>query len=489
MMTTALQQTPKKVASSTSPLNPNYIDVNDINKQSRFWCFTVNNYVCQYSEMPKGVTYLVSGQEVGDAGTPHLQCYVELERGQRRSFVSKLFPGAARIAIRWSDAQKASDYCKKDGNFVEFGELSSIVKKPGKRNDLQEIADKIKAGVDISQIQLEHQTTYMRNYRGIQHYRNVIHKPLVHRPNLRVHLFIGKTRLGKSHHARVTLGAWPKPVGKGLWFDGYDREKTVVIDEFRGQFPLSDVLQITDPYQVAVETKGGHTWFEPDLLIFTTNISPMAMYTEHDAESREAFFARFHKVFWWYAKQQFMELTAEQQSKLFQDGTYPHIPITTPTSVRPSHLDGKQPSPPKLKRCRTSTNLAKELLASNSKPPAYRMDHKSGKLVRPLKQLKVINLKEVPETQLHKAQEINLVEPSCDEDDPIEFTQDTQVIQAEDDSTSDEVVVPDTQVPWQEMETQQDHWNSDDDLFEEESSVSGLMSEEDSACDSELSTD
>lgn len=482
MSTTA----PKKSASSTSALNTAVrLDLNDINRQSRYWCFTVNNYVRQYSEMPKGVSYLVSGEEVGEEGTPHLQCYVELERGQRRSFVAKAFPGAAKVAARYATAYNASQYCKKEGKFVEFGVLSTLVKNQGKRNDLQEVAEKLYQGVDIKDIQQEHMTTYMRNYRGIQHLRNAIHVPAVHRPNLKVHLFIGKTRLGKSHYARVTLGAWPKPVGKGLWFDGYDRQKTVVIDEFRGQFPLSDVLQITDPYQVAVETKGGHTWFEPDLLIFTTNTNPMNMYVDHDSDSREAFFARFNEVYWWYAKYQFMVLNEQQRKNLFDAGEYPLVPNTATPTIRPFCLDGAQPPAPKLKRSRASLNLAKEVADAEKGTPLRRFDLSSGKLRRPLKQLKV-TATVVPETQPHCSPPTQVIDLVCSE----EFTQPTQVIDGDDVSISDESAAISTLNSWQqETQPEQDwpdeqEWPSDEDLFGGESG-SELCSESSSTSDEE----
>lgn len=55
----------------------------------------------------------------------------------------------------------------------------------------------------------------------------------------------------------MVLKAFAKPIGKGLWWDGYEREEVVVIDEFRGQYPLSDMLQLLDPYKLQVECNGG----------------------------------------------------------------------------------------------------------------------------------------------------------------------------------------------------------------------------------------
>lgn len=48
--------------------------------QGHNWCFTVNNYTAEEIVAVKSLEYkyLVIGFEVGEEGTPHLQCYVEL---------------------------------------------------------------------------------------------------------------------------------------------------------------------------------------------------------------------------------------------------------------------------------------------------------------------------------------------------------------------------------------------------------------------------
>jgi len=374
----ALNQLPKNKPVASGPKTKNSsrdLPIDDINKQSRFWCFTVNNYVAQFASLPPNCTYLVSGEEVGEEGTPHLQCYVELTRNQRRSYVSKMFP-TAHISVRYdkSTGKDASDYCKKDGKFVEFGTLAKAPER-GKRTDLTEIAALASGGASIQQIYESNPATYMRNYRAIQHVRQITHKPAPFRPNLTVRLYIGATRTGKSFHARVTEECFAKPVGKGLWFDGYDRHKKVVIDEFRGQYPLSDFLQITDPFQVQVETKGGHTWFEPDLIIITTNDHPSDMYTEHKQETRDAFFARFKEVWWWYAPRKYIVLNEQQRTEFFNDRKYPSVPIDAEMVVVPPRFQNSSPSNPPKKLTRQNATVSEELA------PQYRWDHGKNSLM------------------------------------------------------------------------------------------------------------
>lgn len=381
----ALNQLPKNTPNPAPTNNhaPRSLALDDANKQSKYWCVTVNNYTAQFAALPTGCTYLVSGEEKGEAGTPHLQCYVELSRHQRRAYVAKLFP-SAHLQPRYANAtsEQAANYCKKDGKFVEFGTISKAPER-GKRTDLVEIANLAKTGATLQQIYESNPSTYMRNYRAIQHVRQITHTPLAYRPNLQVRLYIGATRTGKSYHARVTEDCFAKPVGKGLWFDGYDRHKKVVIDEFRGQYALSDFLQITDPFKVQVEIKGGHTWFEPDLIIVTTNDHPTTMYLDHAPETREAFFARFQEVWWWYSPRKYLILTPEQRTKFFQEQKYPSVPIDAPMVVRTPFLEDKRPAKkPKLNRQNATISEA-------TVPPPYTYDHPTKSIKRAAKSARI----------------------------------------------------------------------------------------------------
>lgn len=94
----------------------------------RHWCFTLNNpteadqeLLDQAWEQGK-LEYLICGNEVGATGTPHVQGYMILKKQGRLSAVKKLLP-RAHIEPTKGLPQQAADYCKKDGDFQERGEL------------------------------------------------------------------------------------------------------------------------------------------------------------------------------------------------------------------------------------------------------------------------------------------------------------------------------------------------------------------------------
>lgn len=110
------------------------------------WCFTLNNYteteLSDFLHWSENCSYVVVGEEFGENGTPHLQGFFILKRRRRLTQV-KLIPGLARAHLevaRGTNAQ-ASDYCKKDGSYREFGTLKTA---QGSRSDFEQLRDWIK---------------------------------------------------------------------------------------------------------------------------------------------------------------------------------------------------------------------------------------------------------------------------------------------------------------------------------------------------------
>lgn len=93
------------------------------------WCFTLNNPTDEESDQVQAAyeeahcRYLVVGRETGETGTPHLQGFCIFKDSQRLSGCKRLLSSRAHYEhARGSNAQ-ASDYCKKDNDFYEFGTL------------------------------------------------------------------------------------------------------------------------------------------------------------------------------------------------------------------------------------------------------------------------------------------------------------------------------------------------------------------------------
>jgi len=104
-----------------------------------------------------------------------------------------------------------------------------------------------------------------------------------------VHVFWGPTGTGKSRRAwdEATLDAYPKDPRTKFW-DGYNGQRNVVIDEFRGGIDISHLLRWLDRYPVNVEIKGSSVCLKAEEMWITSNLSPESWYPELDIDTKAA---------------------------------------------------------------------------------------------------------------------------------------------------------------------------------------------------------
>ena len=95
----------------------------------KHWVFTLNNPA---SGADGGLwllpyDYAVLGNEVGESGTPHIQGYVVFKKKYRLAQLKAHSSEGNRAHWEpqsvYSTPAQAAEYCMKDGNFKEFGEL------------------------------------------------------------------------------------------------------------------------------------------------------------------------------------------------------------------------------------------------------------------------------------------------------------------------------------------------------------------------------
>jgi hypothetical protein len=131
------------------------------------WCYTWNNYtdddVLRLSglvDAPESiVAYMIFGKEVGDSGTPHLQGAVCFTKKQRMAQVKAVLGGDPHLEVVRNINAKIN-YCKKEGDWYEFGELQT---SQGKRSDIEAFKDDIKAGMlSLKEIREAHSEVYAK---------------------------------------------------------------------------------------------------------------------------------------------------------------------------------------------------------------------------------------------------------------------------------------------------------------------------------------
>lgn len=246
--------------------------------QNRRWCFTLNNYTpaeecgVQTWATACGARYVVYGRERGDNDTPHLQGFVVF-RDMKRLTAMKALPGGSRMhfEVARGSNEQARDYCKKDGDVWEDGDMP----QPSGKTEQQRWKDAV-ASAKAGKIDDVPEDIYVRYYRTLKEIRkDHMSKPEDASDVTGVWIW-GPAGTGKSHMARARYpGAYLKMQNK--WWDGYQDEEYVILDDFDSK-ELGHHLKIwMDKYSFLAETKGGAVHIRPKKFVVTTNYEISAM--------------------------------------------------------------------------------------------------------------------------------------------------------------------------------------------------------------------
>jgi hypothetical protein len=224
--------------------------------------------------------YIVMGFEVGKSGTPHLQGYVEFDHAKTFSACKKCIGNKCHIENRRGSSKQASDYCKKDGEFYEFGELSS----QGARADLLELKSNIMSGsMTVDDVVLDDPVKYHQYGRTLNKIEDLRLRKLFRNFTTKGIWLYGPTGVGKSHHAFE--GYTPKthysyPYDNG-WWDGYCCQNVTIINEFRGEIKYSKMLDMVDKYPFMVKRRNREPLpFMSKIVIVTSSLPPECVYED-----------------------------------------------------------------------------------------------------------------------------------------------------------------------------------------------------------------
>jgi len=217
---------------------------------------------------------IVCGKEVGKQGTPHLQGAVTFKQTKRVGAVCKLLGGRAHVETmkgRWED----QEYCTKDDNVVRLFESNT----QGDRTDLEQFRDAIKRKCDDEELfekHLECVAKYPRLESRLRRY--YAGKQSGHFRQLEVVVLWGKAGTGKTRTA-FEDGAFLVPKSENYkWWNGYEGQSTICLNDFYGDMKWTKFLDIVDGYPMQVEVKGDMVHAAWTKVYITSNVHPSQWY-------------------------------------------------------------------------------------------------------------------------------------------------------------------------------------------------------------------
>ncbi len=149
----------------------------------------------------------------------------------------------------------------------------------GRRQDLLDVYESIKKQKTIHEITEEHPVEMMKFSTGILRVHHIL-TPARHW-RMQIEAVIGAPGVGKTTSLlrKHTNAFWWSGT---KWFDGYNGETVVIMDEFHGNLPFTLFKRLCDPSPLDVEIKGGSARFIAHRLVFVANAWPHEWYKYED---------------------------------------------------------------------------------------------------------------------------------------------------------------------------------------------------------------
>lgn len=260
--------------------------------RGRSCCFTYHDYHLDGADQrfmryaSECARYMVLGYEVcPDTGRQHIQGYVAWENPRSlKKFQDDIGLKRFHFEPTRGTPLQASDYCKKDGKFWEFGTLP----QQGERTDWQRAVNDLNNGTDIITVVSE-QPQLLPAIRSLERYKTLLSKS-THR-DVKVIFLLGSPGSGKTRWAWDNYpDLYSKP--EGHWWDGYSGQETILLDDYQGDIAYTQFLKVIDRYPINLPVKGGFVPAHYTTIIITSNTN----YTTWYHEPPNAIARRIHEI-------------------------------------------------------------------------------------------------------------------------------------------------------------------------------------------------
>jgi hypothetical protein len=249
-------------------------------------------------------------------GYRHWAIFIEFKSQKSRGFIKEMFGDQTiHIEERYSTNPKTCrDYVMKTSTHIpgpnnrfEIGVMSS----QGHRSDLDKARDDIKGGMTMADVAESNFSVFARHSNALRQYKAFQDRRHGESErDIRVVVYWGKPGTGKTRSAMdegAALSGGLKPFkvripnkGQKMWFDGYEGEPVLVIDDFSGHnYSITEMCHMFDRYVLQLDVKFSHSYAKWTTVFVTSNIPPedwTDLGQPIDKRQRKALMRRIHKV-------------------------------------------------------------------------------------------------------------------------------------------------------------------------------------------------
>lgn len=250
-------------------------------------------------------------------GREHLQGYIEFTRPKRLMAVKRMLGETAHLELAKGNRLSNVEYCTKSESRIEGPWITeSLTNEKRKRcSDLAVIAHEIFEGdstfADICATRPELVLRYTKGILALLSSRDLAARQHP-RVDLRVEVYYGRAGVGKTRLAlsraygheeeQTELGPadvyiLSSPNSGTLWFDGYQGERYLLLDDFYGWINHDVLLRVLDIYRLQLAVKGSYTYANWNVIRLTSNKHPSTWYRNWPWEEDEALKRRIHAIY------------------------------------------------------------------------------------------------------------------------------------------------------------------------------------------------
>lgn len=232
--------------------------------------------------------YMRFGHEVcPTTQRPHLQGWLQWNNPRQVGEFWLTF-GHPHIQPRRGTVEHNQLYTSKENDYEEFGTPPN----QGKRTDWTTAVEQLRTQrvVDV----VDTQPHLLPAIRALERYQTLARQPPKDR-DVRTIYVHGRSGCGKSRslHQAYPDAYW-KP--QGDWWDGYEGQAVVVLDDYYGDQPYAQLLRVLDRYPLRLPVKGGFVPAAFTTVVITSNARLDDQYPGITGTKREALYRRIHCV-------------------------------------------------------------------------------------------------------------------------------------------------------------------------------------------------